>query len=98
MGNIRAVMRFQVRIGRKVLLAENCSIGNCRIGDRVQIGRGTVIEDGVFVGPRAQIGAGCVIGKDARIGAGARLGVGVIVDTGARVRARATLKAGMVFR
>ncbi|MCB0308873.1 MAG: hypothetical protein KDD48_05830, partial [Bdellovibrionales bacterium] len=60
-------MKF-VTIGKKVVIADSCSIGNCIIGDHVKIGRGVIIDDGVTIGAHCIVKAGCIIGNNSTIG------------------------------
>ena len=89
-------MRFSAVIGKNVRIAENCSLGACKIGNSAIVGRGCVVEDGAEIGESSRLGAGCVIGRDAKVGAGARLSDGVIVEERARVKPRTSLRAGSI--
>jgi carbonic anhydrase/acetyltransferase-like protein (isoleucine patch superfamily) len=65
--NVQDNCTVHTRLGGKVLIGSNVSIGHnsvihgCTIGDNVVIGAGTVILDGATVGPNTVVGAGSLI-------------------------------------
>lgn len=68
-----------------------------RLGERVEVGPGAVIEAGVSLGDDVIVGPGAVVGADSVIGAGSRLHANVTVCHGVVIGARAILHSGCVI-
>lgn len=65
--------------------------------EKVEIGPGTVIEDGAMIGDGTIIEAGCLIGKGVMIGQDCHLHLGVKVREGCRLGNRVILQPGCVI-
>lgn len=71
------------RIGRKVVLGENVSVGpNCVIDDGAELHNGAVILAGSFVGTKSVIGEDSMIGPNVTVVRGCSLGKRVRVHPG----------------
>jgi len=69
LGGIDDSISHSVRFGRKVRIGHNVVIDpDCRLGDEVFIGHGSMIRSGVIIGNRSVIGHLVVIEKDTLIG------------------------------
>lgn len=51
-----------INYSKSIIVGNNCTIGDCKIGENVIIGHNTVIEDGVEIGDNTIIGNNCSIG------------------------------------
>src|SRR5687767_8774738 len=54
----------------------------CSVGERVEIGRGTVLESGVHIGPDCYVGAGVYLHPNVTLYARSRLGQRVTIHAG----------------
>ncbi len=54
---------LKVKIGNEVSVGHSCNIHACTLGDKVLVGMGSIIMDGVEVGTQCIIGAGSLLPK-----------------------------------
>lgn len=52
---------FPLEIGDDVVIGHSAVLHGCKIGDRVLVGIGAIVNDGAVVEPEVMIGAGCVV-------------------------------------
>jgi UDP-3-O-[3-hydroxymyristoyl] glucosamine N-acyltransferase len=69
---------------------------SAKIGQRVRIAAGAIIEEGADIGDDTDIGPGCVIGADSRIGCGGLLHARVSLGRGVQVGHRVVIQSGAV--
>jgi UDP-3-O-[3-hydroxymyristoyl] glucosamine N-acyltransferase len=70
---------------------------DARIGDRVKIGAGAVVEAGVSVGNNSVVEAGCYVGKNTRIGNDCTLYPRVVIYKNVEIGNRVIIHAGAVI-
>ena len=70
---------------------------DARVGDRVKIGAGAVIESGVVIGRSSVIEAGCYIGKSTKIGENCMLHPRVVIYKNVEIGNRVIVHAGAVI-
>ena len=70
---------------------------NARIGERVKVGAGAVIEAGVSVGDGTVIEAGCYVGRNSGIGDHCTLHPRVVIYKNVRIGNRVIIHAGAVI-
>ena len=68
-----------------------------RLGSRVRVGAGSVIEAGAQIGDDSDIGALCHIGEGVRIGAAAMIHARVSISAGVVIGDRAVIQSGAVI-
>lgn len=68
-----------------------------KLGQRVRISAGVVIEEGAEIGDDTDIGPGCVIGAHSRIGAAGLLHARVSLGAGVEIGQRVVIQSGAVL-
>jgi UDP-3-O-[3-hydroxymyristoyl] glucosamine N-acyltransferase len=71
--------------------------GGAKIGQRVRIAAGVIIEEGADIGDDTDVGPGCVIGSNSRIGAGGLLHARVSLGSGVQIGQRVVVQSGAVI-